>query len=315
ARRREESLQSVPVAVSSFSASDLQSLNMTDTADLAAFSPSVHMEPPGGQNGTIAKVTLRGQVQQDTLITLDPSVGWYLDDIYLARPAGTNTSMFDVERVEILKGPQGTLYGRNTTGGTVKLVTTKADPSVGLAGCVTGGIGNYDQTKIGGAVNIPLVEDVLAVRLAALQDKVDKGWQKVTVYDSMPLSPTQGQAVGNRRNGTKDNELIRIGLTWQPSDDWNIQLGYEHNKSDISMASGNVWSDPGLFVENFSIVPNLAFAGVPEPTRSALIAQFSPLFQGYQYVQSSHDHVHLSSVSGRANTAFSETDTLSLGVE
>src|SRR5690606_6573615 len=122
------------------------------------------------------KTTIRGQVQTDSIGTVDPSVGWYIDDVYLARTTGTVASMFDLERVEVLKGPQGTLYGRNTTGGAIKLITTKADTSGELGGYVTAGISNLGANKVGGAVNIPLVEDVLAVRLVALSDQIDDGY-------------------------------------------------------------------------------------------------------------------------------------------
>src|SRR5690606_11429149 len=148
ARKTDETLQAVPVAVSAFNADTLQQMNVVQTADLAKFTPSVFIEPPAGGNGTSAKVTIRGQNQADSLITLDPSVGWYRDAVYLARAYGTVASLFDAERVEVLKGPQGTLYGRNTTGGAIKIVTTKAETSGGISGYVTGGLGNYEASKL-----------------------------------------------------------------------------------------------------------------------------------------------------------------------
>lgn len=245
ARKQDESIQNIPVAVSSFSQTDLKDLNVSLTSDLGAFTPSLYIQSPGASSGTIASVTVRGQVQIDYLITLDPSVGWYLDDVYLARPENTNSSMFDIERVEVLKGPQGTLYGRNTTGGTIKLVTTKADPSEGLTGFVTGGLGNYDQSKIGGAINIPIIKDVLAIRLSAQQDKVDEGFQKVTLYDGNPTHPTFGTPIGNRKNGTQDNKVYRLGVTYQPNDALRAFLTYEENETDVSMAFANT-APPGL---------------------------------------------------------------------
>src|SRR5690606_18913571 len=234
ARKREETLQDIPVAVSAYDAGDLKSLNMTETSDLAAFTPSVHIEQPTGQAGNIAKVTIRGQVQSDVLVTLDPSVGWYLDDVYLSRPVGTNNSLFDVDRVEILKGPQGTLYGRNTTGRTIKLVTAKPAPRAETPGFVTGGIGNFEQSRLGGAINIPVIPNQLAVRLTALKDVQDKGFQDVTVYDGNLLSPTRGQVIGHQNNGTKDNELLRLGVTWTPTDNLSVLFSYEHSESDMT---------------------------------------------------------------------------------
>ena len=211
ARKKEETLQDVPVAVTSMSADDLKALNLSDTQDLGSFSPGVHIEPAPAQGGSIAKVTIRGQVQTDNLITLDPSVGWYIDDVYLARAYGTANSLFDISRIEVLKGPQGTLYGRNTTGGAIKILTEKADPTAELSGFVTGGVGNYKSHKVGGAINIPLIPNKLAIRLAAQGDKRENGFGEITIYDRFTQSPTGETS----EVGTRDNEVYRLGVRTQ----------------------------------------------------------------------------------------------------
>jgi iron complex outermembrane receptor protein len=230
ARKSDESLQSVPVAVSAFTADDLQSMNFTSTEQLTRSTPSLLIEPPAGGNSTAAKVTIRGQNQSDSLITLDPSVGWYLDDVYLARAYGTVASLFDAERIEVLKGPQGTLYGRNTTGGAVKIITTKAEVSSGLSGYVTGGIGNYDARKIGGAINIPLIDNALAARLVVLKDKAD-GFAHVELHGkndpSVIVDPNAEAAFRNM-------EMYRLNITLAATDALSVQVGYEHSDLDIS---------------------------------------------------------------------------------
>ncbi|MET0379202.1 MAG: TonB-dependent receptor, partial [Spongiibacteraceae bacterium] len=266
ARKTDESIQDVPAAISSFSNEDLKKLNVTQTSDLASFTPSIHIEQPGGNSGTVAKVTIRGQSQSDNIITLDPSVGWYLDDVYLARTQGTATSMFDVDRVEVLKGPQGTLYGRNTTGGTIKLVTTKAETSSGFTGFVVGGVGNYDQSKVGGAINIPIIDNMLAIRLSALKDQVDEGFQDVTLYQGDPTASNRGQIIGHRKNGTYDNELYRVGITFEPLDNLRVLGFYEHNESDVSMANGNLSSSPGPTIS--AALPNAPFIASLGPFRA-----------------------------------------------
>jgi iron complex outermembrane receptor protein len=267
ARKKEESLQDVPVAVNAFSANDLKALNLTDTGQLGAFSPGVNIEPPASQGGTSTRVTIRGQMQSDNLITVDPSVGWYIDDIYLARTYGTAISMFDVERVEVLKGPQGTLYGRNTTGGAIKLMTTKAEPSGPLSGYITGGLGNFEQYKVGGAVNIPLIEDKLAVRLSGVKDENKKGYGELSVYglDSAGVVATSPK---KEDWGTKDNELIRVGVTFLPSDALSIFMNYEHSESRVTSISYNTSVDPGFQGDlptyaggGTSIVPPIKAAG------------------------------------------------------
>jgi iron complex outermembrane receptor protein len=248
ARKTDETLQTVPVAVSAFNADTLQQMNVAQTADLAKFTPSVFIEPPAGGNGTSAKVTIRGQNQADSLITLDPSVGWYLDDVYLARAYGTVASLFDAERVEVLKGPQGTLYGRNTTGGAIKIVTTKAETSGDISGYVTGGLGNYDAAKLGGAVNIPLIDNVLGVRLVALKDTAN-GYGDVNLY-SKPIAPYGSPTaaalaanptfLGKRDVGDRDTEMYRANVTWYVSEDFEVQAGYEHSELDLSVIQRNI---------------------------------------------------------------------------
>ncbi len=242
ARKKEETLQDVPVAVTSMSSDDLKALNLSDTQDLGSFSPGVHIEPAPAQGGSIAKVTIRGQVQTDNLITLDPSVGWYIDDVYLARAYGTANSLFDVSRVEVLKGPQGTLYGRNTTGGAIKILTEKADPNGELSGYATAGVGNYDSYKVGGAINIPLIANVLAVRLAAQKDERQDGFGELTIYDRFTQSPT-----GEKEEvGTRDNDVYRIGVTYDPTERLSATLSMERNSSYVTMASRNFSQQPGF---------------------------------------------------------------------
>jgi iron complex outermembrane receptor protein len=234
ARRTEESMQDVPVAVSSFSTQDMAAFNITQTEDIAAFTPGMFTEPPAANNLSGVKTTIRGQVQSDTLSTLDPSVGWYVDDVYLARVTGTAGSLFDLDRVEVLKGPQGTLYGRNTTGGAVKVITTKADPSADLNGYVTGSTGDFGLAKAGGAVNLPILNDVLAVRLTALSDNLNDGYGSVNVNanpagflypDNKWVNPKLGKVDAGERKST----LYRVGTTWKATDKLDVNMMYEYS--------------------------------------------------------------------------------------
>ncbi|MCP1472259.1 outer membrane receptor protein involved in Fe transport [Sphingobium sp. OAS761] len=116
AQRRAENMLDVPIAITAYSGEALVQKGLRDSRDIELSTPSLSI---GNQFGAAnsAVVNLRGQVQADNVITVDPSVGVYFDDVYLGRANGQITELFDVERVEVLKGPQGTLYGRNTTGG------------------------------------------------------------------------------------------------------------------------------------------------------------------------------------------------------
>ena len=122
ARKREETLQEVPVAVTAFTADTLDKLNIEDLADLDAQVPNLTIYAARGSSSTLTAY-IRGVGQSDPLWGVDPGVGLYLDDVYIARPQGALLDVFDVERIEVLRGPQGTLYGKNTIGGAIKYIS------------------------------------------------------------------------------------------------------------------------------------------------------------------------------------------------
>jgi iron complex outermembrane receptor protein len=122
AQRREQDLQDVPLSVSSFSGETLEDIGAADLTEVGKFSPNVTLEVSRGTNSTLSAF-IRGVGQQDPVGGFEAGVGIYLDDVYLNRPQGAVLDVFDVERIEVLRGPQGTLYGRNTIGGAVKYVT------------------------------------------------------------------------------------------------------------------------------------------------------------------------------------------------
>ncbi|MBT2186788.1 TonB-dependent receptor [Sphingobium sp. H33] len=122
ARRREERLVDVPIAVSTFSGAELDKRGALDITDIASSTPNVTMETSRGTNSTLSAF-IRGIGQQDPVSGFEQGVGIYLDDVYLNRPQAAVLDIYDVERIEVLRGPQGTLYGRNTIGGAVKYVT------------------------------------------------------------------------------------------------------------------------------------------------------------------------------------------------
>src|SRR5688572_21452468 len=113
ARRREETLQEVPVAVTAFTETALEEFNIEDLGDLDAYVPNLTIYSARGSSSTITAY-IRGVGQSDPLWGVDPGVGIYLDDVYIARPQGALLDVLDVDRIEVLRGPQGTLYGKNT---------------------------------------------------------------------------------------------------------------------------------------------------------------------------------------------------------
>src|SRR5258707_13936811 len=125
AERRSENVQNVPIAISAFTSETLQSRNLFDVTQIGNLSPGVNLDAgaPFSGDRSVLSASIRGIGQDDFAFNLNPGVGVYLDGMYLARTIGANQNLLDVDRIEILKGPQGTLFGANTIGGAVKSVT------------------------------------------------------------------------------------------------------------------------------------------------------------------------------------------------
>ncbi len=149
ARKREETLQEVPVAVTAFTADALDKLNIEDLSDLDGQVPNLTIYAARGSSSTLTAY-IRGVGQSDPLWGVDPGVGIYMDDVYIARPQGALLDVFDVERIEVLRGPQGTLYGKNTIGGAIKYISKGLRADFNGFGSVT--VGNYGQRDIKAAV-------------------------------------------------------------------------------------------------------------------------------------------------------------------
>lgn len=154
ARKREENLIDTPAAISAFSGDALQTLNAANLADVGKYVPNLNISRYGVGNSAQAAIFIRAIGLQDHLITTDPGVGVYLDGVYLGRQLGSNLSLTNIERIEVLRGPQGTLYGRNTLGGAVNIITTRPgaregadiEATVGTRGRVDGSF--YADTRL-----------------------------------------------------------------------------------------------------------------------------------------------------------------------
>ena len=145
ARRRAESLQDVPIAVTAYSGETLEATGSLDITDISDTTPNVTLEPSRGTNSTLTAF-IRGVGQQDPVAGFESGVGLYLDDVFINRPQAAVLDIYEVERIEVLRGPQGTLYGRNTIGGAIKYVTRRLDDDPFVR--IRGAIGNYEQADL-----------------------------------------------------------------------------------------------------------------------------------------------------------------------
>ena len=158
AQKREQNIQDVGIAISAFSGEQMRQLGYTNAQQITALAPGVHTVQPNGEaNYALA---IRGAANSDFVANQESPVSLYVDEVYISQMSGAGFMLFDMERVEILRGPQGTLYGRNATGGLAHFVTNKPEQEFGGYGQVT--VGEYDQVKFQGAVTGALTEGLSA---------------------------------------------------------------------------------------------------------------------------------------------------------
>lgn len=170
AQKRPESIQDVPVAISAFTAEDMENMKMETANDISSGVPNLQVTSPFGETQPI--FSIRGQSMADYNVNQASPVGIYVDEAYLGASFLQGMSLFDLERVEVLRGPQGTLYGKNTTGGAINFITR--EPSLeGTGGYVTMTVGDYGREHIDGAIETDLIEDKLGVRTAFTYTKTD----------------------------------------------------------------------------------------------------------------------------------------------
>jgi len=211
ARKREENLQTVPVSITAFSGDMLERRGADNIDDAARFAPNVSIgyAPSGSGGGSTSEIFIRGIGQQDFLITADPGVGLYIDDVYVARSTGTVLDFLDVERVEILRGPQGTLFGRNTIGGAISLISKR--PADEIGGDIKFTAGRFSHYSVKGSIDLPLSDQLKS---------------RHTIYYNTEHGYTDRIIAGDRLG---DEEVVagRSLLQWEPTDNFDALLAFD----------------------------------------------------------------------------------------
>ncbi len=261
ARRREESLQDVPVAITAYSGAALEKAGALDITAISDTTPNVTLEPSRGTNSTLTAF-IRGVGQQDPVAGFESGVGIYLDDVYLNRPQAAVLDIYDVERIEVLRGPQGTLYGRNTIGGAIKYVTKRlpADPQMK----VRANLGTYNQADLIVSASTPLSD---SVRIGLSGARLSRGgfgdnlnnnglenYNRDILATRGTIEFTGGDNVFIRISGDYTNDhsdprnghrLITSLLTKTPvlDDVYDTQAGLTKPKQDIEAYGGAVHAE------------------------------------------------------------------------
>jgi len=212
ARRKAENLQETPVSITALGTANLERIQATDLGDIQNSVPGLTLHVGDASN---AVIYIRGVGQIDSLAFADPGVGVYVDDVYLGRAQGSFIDVYDVERIEVLRGPQGTLYGRNTIGGAVKFVSKVPDGE--FAGKLEAAGGNYDQLRLKGSVNIPLQEDSLFMKAAVSYNGRD-GYAT--------------NSVTGEDDGDKETLSWRVAFRALLSDDLTFDLSVDQSEDD-----------------------------------------------------------------------------------
>ncbi|HAY05545.1 MAG TPA: TonB-dependent receptor [Hyphomonas sp.] len=220
AQRREENLLDVPLSVSAFSGDLLAELGVQTLDEVAKISPNVTLEVSRGTNNTLSAF-IRGVGQQDPVSGFESGVGIYVDDVYLNRPQGAVLEVYDVERIEVLRGPQGTLYGRNTIGGAVKYVTRGLSDEPTFK--ARGAYGSYNQADIVASGSIPLGDTV----------RVGAGLAFFT-RDGFGDNLFTGE-----ENYNKDVAAYRLSAEWDVTDKFQIRVAGDYMNDESNARQGH----------------------------------------------------------------------------
>lgn len=215
ARKRSEGLQDAPIAISAITSKGLEDRGITNTSELAASTPNLVFGTSTGTSGSnsASAIFIRGIGQVDYTLNTDPGVGVYIDGVYVARSLGSILDLADVERVEILRGPQGVLFGRNTIGGAISVTTAKPTGELQGSAELTGG--GYNLFGARGMINIPISSRLMFRAVAGR-----------TRRDGYVLQIPTGKDLGD------DNSLVgRATLRWLPTDNVDISLSVDGTRT------------------------------------------------------------------------------------
>lgn len=213
AQKREQNLQDVGIAVTAVSGEQMRALGYTNAQEITAMAPGVSTIQPNGEANYA--IGIRGVTNSDFTTNTESPIAVYVDEVYISQMSGAGFMLFDMERAEILRGPQGTLFGRNATGGLVQYVTVK--PSSEFEGYGSFAFGEYNQQKFQGAVNAPLTDN-LAVRASFASNQRD-GYAKNRLDRDRDL------------NNANEN-AVRLQLAYE-MDEWSALLNLRQGRQDI----------------------------------------------------------------------------------
>ena len=274
AQFRQQSLQKTPLAITAVNAQMLESRNQTSLAEVTAQAPNVTLAPNGAAFGSSMVAFIRGIGQTDFNLALEPGVGVYVDDVYYPTLTGSLLDLLDLDRVEILRGPQGTLAGKNSIGGAIKLYSQK--PSATDSGYVEATYGSLNRLNARGAANFVLVPDKLYVRVSASTQNHDGYVTRLDYACTHPGSNLKSQALGDGctigHDGDQHVSSGKVALRWTPTEKFEANL------------SGSFTSDSSGVQANTLLKVNTVPGAALGPAVYTLGVNGQPVFFGPQFI-------------------------------
>jgi len=276
AQRRTERLQDTPISITAFTAATIERLGATDIERLANFAPNVRFDftaPISGASDA-AGIFIRGVGQADFALTTEAGVGTYVDGVYLSRSLGGVLDALDIDRMEVLRGPQGTLFGRNTIGGAINIIS--AQPTNDFGGSAELELGSFNRRNLRGTVNVPL-SDILKVRITASSKEEDGYVHSILIPQNPATSPVPpGQSIpgpGSQIDyGNVNRQSARLLATLTPTPTFSATLAVdtarvrENNAPSVLVGvtgGDNPAQGPIVFFYNLAQAPTTSIAGFP----------------------------------------------------
>lgn len=261
ARRREENVQDVPISITAYSGAQLEQLGVEDLADVARFSPNMQFDATAAVSGSSVASTIfiRGVGQTDFTLNSDPGVGVYIDGVYLARSVGSLLDLIDVQTVEVLRGPQGTLFGKNTIGGALNITSRR--PAKEFGGYIEAQGGNFDRRNVKARLDAPLSSTFqTSLSVASLHED---GYQKRL------LQP------GTDDLGNVDRIVARARAVWTPGDVFEADIIADYSRGREQSVPQSV-----LVIEPATRAPFLPAAAGLIGAGATIRPQFAGQFAG-----------------------------------
>ena len=264
ARRVRENLQMTPISVTALSGVDLEERGATTVLDIAQYTPSLTITPGANYSGKSALAYIRGVGQDQFTYAFEPGVGFYVDEVYFGSVYGSLFEMADIDNVQVLRGPQGTLFGKNNEAGAILLSTP--EPKGDNSGDIKLGYGSYRREFLKASADLALIKDTLALGLAVASNRTDGYVDRIDFACANPgLSNLKPTVTGSCKSGTEggDNEQsLRATLKWTPSTDLTVFLKGDYHRDRSEAGAETVLQQrptaPGTGNDNYNQLIALA---------------------------------------------------------